>query len=69
MSSKVVPASNLPLCSNISHYCIDQADDMVAGEGDFAEYGPQPDQVVDVTELDRSAYSINLFNIHRCQIR
>ena len=37
-------------------YCIEQANDMVAGIGDFAEYGPQPDQVVDVTELDRSAY-------------
>lgn len=37
-------------------YCIEQANDMVAGEGDFAEDGPQPNQVVDVTELDRSAY-------------
>lgn len=37
-------------------YCIEQANDMVAGEGDFAEDGPQPDQVVDVTEIDRSAY-------------
>lgn len=37
-------------------YCIEQANDMVAGIGDFAEYGPQPNQVVDVTELDRSAY-------------
>ena len=31
---------------------------MVAGEGDFAEDGPQPDTFVDVTELDRSAYLI-----------
>lgn len=37
-------------------YCIEQANDMVAGEGDFTEDGPQPNQVVDVTELDRSAY-------------
>lgn len=37
-------------------YAIDQANDMVAGEGDFAEAGPQPNQVVDVTELDRHAY-------------
>lgn len=37
-------------------YRIEQANDMVAGEGDFAEDGPQPNQVVDVTELDRSAY-------------
>lgn len=37
-------------------YCIEQANDMVAGEGDFAEDGPQQNQVVDVTELDRSAY-------------
>lgn len=39
-------------------YCIEQANDMVAGEGDFAEDGPQPDTFVDVTELDRSAYLI-----------
>lgn len=37
-------------------YCIEQANDMVAGIGDFAADGPQPNQVVDVTELDRSAY-------------
>ena len=37
-------------------YCIEQANDMVAGVGDFAEDGPQPDQFVDVTELDRNAY-------------
>lgn len=37
-------------------YCIEQANDMVDGEGDFAGDGPQPNQVVDVTELDRSAY-------------
>ena len=37
-------------------YCIEQANDMVAGEGDFAAYGPQPNQFVDVTELDRSVY-------------
>lgn len=34
-------------------YCVDQASDMVAGVGDFAEYGPQPCQCVDVTVLDR----------------
>nr|DAZ49420.1 MAG TPA: hypothetical protein [Caudoviricetes sp.] len=38
-------------------YCIEQANDMVAGEGDFAGE-PQPSQFVDVTELDRSAYPI-----------
>lgn len=37
-------------------YCIEYANDMVAGIGDFAADGPQPNQVVDVTELDRSAY-------------
>ena len=37
-------------------YCIEQANDMVAGIGDFAECGPQPNTFVDVTELDRSAY-------------
>lgn len=36
-------------------YCIEQANDMVAGEGDFAGE-PQPNQFVDVTEIDRSAY-------------
>lgn len=36
-------------------YCIEYANDMVAGVGDFAG-DPQPNQVVDVTELDRSAY-------------
>ncbi len=37
-------------------YCIEQANDMVASVGDFAEDGPQPNQVVDVTELDRGMY-------------
>lgn len=37
-------------------YCIEQANDMVDGVGDFAADGPQPNQFVDVTELDRSAY-------------
>lgn len=36
-------------------YCIDYANDMVAGVGDFAG-DPQPNQVVDVTELARSVY-------------
>lgn len=36
-------------------YCVEQANDMLAGVGDFAG-DPQPNQVVDVTELDRSAY-------------
>ena len=36
-------------------YCIEYANDMVAGVGDFAG-DPQPNQVVDVTELDRGAY-------------
>lgn len=34
-------------------YCVEQANDMVAGEGDFAVDGPQPCQFVDVTVLDR----------------
>ena len=42
-------------------YCIEQANDMVAGIGDFAVDGPQPNQVVDVTELDRSAYPATLW--------
>lgn len=36
-------------------YCIEYANDMVAGVGDFAG-DPQPNQFVDVTEIDRSAY-------------
>lgn len=36
-------------------YCIEQANDMVAGVGDFAG-DPQPSQVVLVEEIDRSAY-------------
>lgn len=35
-------------------YCIKQVDDMVAGEGDYSNCGPQPNQFVDVTELDWS---------------
>lgn len=46
-------------------YCIEQADDMVAGEGDFAADGPQPNQFVDVTELDRSAYPICEINLRQ----
>ena len=46
-------------------YCIEQANDMVAGIGDFAEYGPQPNQVVDVTELDRSAYSLREIDLYQ----
>lgn len=34
-------------------YCIEQANDMVAGVGDFAVDGPQSNQCVDVTVLDR----------------
>lgn len=46
-------------------YCIEQANDMVAGIGDFAEAGPQPNQFVDVTELDRSAYCIREIDLHQ----
>lgn len=45
-------------------YCIEQANDMVAGEGDFAGE-PQPNQFVDVTELDRSAYPICEINLRQ----
>ena len=34
---------------------IEQANDMMAGAGDFAEDGPQPNQFANVTELDRNA--------------
>ncbi len=49
-------------------YCIEQANDMVAGEGDFAEDGPQPDTFVDVTELDRSAYPICEIDLYQLSI-
>lgn len=45
-------------------YCIEYANDMVAGEGDFAG-DPQPNQFVDVTELDRSAYPICEIDLHQ----
>lgn len=37
-------------------YCIDQADDMVAGERDYSYCEPQPRLKVLVVDLDRSAY-------------
>lgn len=39
-------------------YCIDQADDMVAGEGDYSYCEPQPRLKVLVVDLDRSTYPI-----------
>lgn len=39
-------------------YCIDQADDMVAGGGDYSYCEPQPRLKVLVVDLDRSAYPI-----------
>lgn len=41
-------------------YCIEQADDMVAGEGDYSDCEPQPMLEVLVVDLDRSAYPIDL---------
>lgn len=43
-------------------YCIDQADDMVAGEGDYSYCEPQPRLKVLVVDLDRSAYPIRKRN-------
>lgn len=37
-------------------YRIEQANDMVAGAGDLAEDGPQPNRFANVTEPDRNAY-------------
>lgn len=53
---KTVDVPDLAYIVEDVDYCIEQANDMVAGEGDFAEDGPQPNQFVDVTELDRNAY-------------
>lgn len=36
--------------------CIDGINDMIAGVGIYAGCGPQPNLVVDVTELDRGMY-------------
>lgn len=55
---KTVEGPELAYIVDDVDYCIEYANDMVAGEGDFAAYGPQPNQFVDVTELDRSAYPI-----------
>lgn len=51
-------------------YCIEQANDMVAGIGDFDISGPQPNQVVDVDELDRRAYSMREIDLYQlsCEI-
>lgn len=53
---KTVDVPDLAYIVEDVDYCIEQANDMVAGAGDFAEDGPQPDQFVNVTELDRNAY-------------
>lgn len=45
-------------------YCIEYANDMVDGVGDFAG-DPQPNQFVDVTELDRSAYCIREIDLRQ----
>lgn len=56
---KTVEDDELAYAVDDVDYCIEQANDMVAGEGDFAGE-PQPNQFVDVTEIDRSAYPANL---------
>lgn len=53
---KTVDVPDLAYIVEDVDYCIEQANDMVAGAGDFAEDDPQPNQFVDVTELDRNAY-------------
>ena len=53
---KTVDVPDLAYIVEDVDYCIEQANDMVAGEGDFTSDGPQPNQFVDVTELDRNAY-------------
>lgn len=56
---KTVDAPELAYIVDDVDYCIEYANDMISGEGDFAGE-PQPSQFVDVTELDRSAYPVNL---------
>lgn len=54
--SKTVDAPDPAYIVEDVDHRIEQANDMVAGAGDFAEDGPQPNQSVNVTELDRNAY-------------
>lgn len=62
---KTVEGPELAYIVDDVDYCIEYANDMVAGVGDFAADGPQPNQVVDVTELDRSAYCIREIDLHQ----
>lgn len=52
---KTVDTQELAYIVDDVDYCIEYANDMVAGVGDFAGDQP-PNQVVLVDELDRSAY-------------
>ncbi len=61
---KTVEVPELAYIVDDVDYCIEYANDMVAGVGDFAG-DPQPNQFVDVTELDRSAYPICEINLHQ----
>lgn len=49
-------------------YCIDQADDTVAGEGDYSYCEPQPRLKVLVVDLDRSAYPICEIDLHQLSL-
>lgn len=64
---KTVSEPNLAYIVDDVDYCIEYANDMVAGVGDFAG-DPQPNQFVDVTELDRSAYPICEIDLHQLSI-
>lgn len=61
---KTVEGPELAYIVDDVDYCIEYANDMVAGVGDFAG-DPQPNQFVDVTELDRSAYCIREIDLHQ----
>lgn len=57
---KTVDVPELAYIVDDVDYCIEQANDMAAGEGDYSDCEPQPMLEVLVVDLDRSAYPANL---------
>ena len=50
---KTVEGPELACIVDDVDYCVEYACDMIDGVGDFAGDGPQPNQFIDVTDLDR----------------
>ena len=57
---KTVEGPELAYIVDDVDYCIEYANDMVAGEGDYSDCETQPMLEVLVVDLDRSAYPIDL---------